>query len=274
MSYKMSKQSYQYGRKRSYFHRALYQLQPSLRQYEKLVLKGHVLRPHYAYALLSASKEAMLLGYKKISVIEFGCAGGSGLVDLEYISHQISQVLDLQFEIFGFDSGEGMPPSTDPRDLLYLWPRGGYKMDQEILRERLHNTKLVIGDVKDTIPSFFEEFNPAPLGAIFIDVDYYTSTKNCLNIFDYDSSLYVPRVFVYLDDTLGTSEFTGELLAVNEYNLHNERRKISIQSLRAEEMSLRWRNWIYLAKKFYHWHCFDHEKYSTLLHSGANEMPL
>ena len=147
-------------------------------------------------------------------------------------------------------------------------------MDQEKLQEKLHHTKLVIGDIKDTSTSFFSTFNPAPLGVILIDLDYYTSTKNCLNILSYDRNLYMPRVFVYLDDTLGTSEFTGELLAINEYNQINDKRKISIQYLMAEEMSLKWNNWIYLGKKFYHWHCFDHEKYSTSLHSSTYQLPL
>ena len=58
------------------------------------------------------------------------------------------------------------------------------------------------------------------------------------------------RVFVYLDDSLGTSEFTGELLAVNDYNHNNEKRKISIQNLVAERLSLNWMKWIYLGNKF------------------------
>ena len=272
--YKMSRQSKQFGSYKNCFHRLFYRLKPSLEKYERLVLKGRVLRPHYAYALLSAAKEAVLLGYQKISVVEFGCAGGSGLIDLEYISHEISQVLDIQFEIFGFDSGGGMPTSTDYRDLLYMWSEGEYKMDKGKLQKKLHHANLVIGDVKDTVPSFFNKFNPAHLGVILIDVDYYTSTKNCLKILDHDSGLYMPRVFVYLDDTFGTSKFTGELLAVNEYNQSNEKRKISIQSLLAEKMSLTWKNWIYLGKKFYHWHCFDHEKYSTSLHGSTYQLHL
>jgi hypothetical protein len=63
-----------------------------------------------------------------------------------------------------------------------------------------------------------EESNPTPIGVVLIDLVYYTSTKNCLKIFNYNSNFYLPRVFVYLDDTRITSEFTGELLAINEYN--------------------------------------------------------
>ena len=216
------------------------------------MLNGHILRPQYAYALLSAAKEAVSLGYDKISVIEFGCAGGSGLVDLEFISNEIAQVLDIQFEIYGFDSGEGMPASTDCRDLLYMWSAGDYQMDQKCLRDSLNSAQLVIGDVKETVPVFFEKYNPAPIGVVLIDLDYYTSTKSSLEIFNFDSNFYIPRVFVYLDDTLRFSDFTGELLAINEYNQDNKLRKISIQNLAAEEMSLTWNKWIYLGKKFYH----------------------
>jgi hypothetical protein len=84
----------------------------------------------------------------------------------------------------------------------------------------------------------------------------------------------MPRVFVYLDDSLGTSEFTGELLAVNDYNHNNEKRKISIQSLVSERLSLSWMKWIYLGNKFFHWHCFDHKRYSTPLDSRTSQLYL
>jgi hypothetical protein len=272
--YRPSDQSKHFDRPISKFYRLLYSLNPSLKKYEQLVSNGHILRPHYAYALLSSAKEAVSLGYKKISVIEFGCAGGSGLIDLEYISNEISKILDISFEIYGFDAGDGMPKSTDYRDLLYMWSEGEYKMDHIKLNEKLHNTQIVIGDTKDTVPNFIKKFNPAPIGTVFIDVDYYTSTKSCLEIFNHNSESYLPRVFVYLDDTRITSEFTGELLAINEYNQHNEKRKISVQTLLAEEMSIKWKNWIYLGKKFYHWHCFEHKKYSTRLNKTKQELPL
>jgi len=272
--YTPSNQSKRFGRIISKLYRLVYSLNPSLKKYEQLVLGGHILRPHYAFALLSSAKEAVALGFKKISVIEFGCAGGSGLVDLEYISNEIEKILDISFEIYGFDAGDGMPASTDYRDLLYFWSEGEYKMDYTKLNEKLYNTQIIIGDTKDTVPNFFEKFKPATIGAVFIDVDYYTSTKSCFQIFNHNSSFYLPRVFVYLDDTLNVSEFTGELLAVNEYNKNNEERKISIQSLVAEEMSLKWKNWIYLGKKFYHWHCFKHDKYSTKVNKINNKLSL
>jgi len=249
-------------------------LSPSLESYEKLLLKGHILRPHYAYTMLQTAKQAAALGYEKVSVIEFGCAGGSGLVDLECIASQIKKMIPIEFEIYGFDGGEGMPPSTDYRDVLYLWKAGEYKMDQSKLEKRLKDARLVVGDVKQTAVDFFEKYNPAPIGAVFLDMDYYTSTKACLNILKKESQRYLPRVFVYLDDTLGTSEYIGELLAVQEFNDAHEDRKISIQSLKAEYLSLFWKKWIYLGKKFYYLHCFDHKEYSTSLYKQANQLSL
>ena len=38
-------------------------------------------RMHYAYCMYMAALEAKTLGYKKISVIEFGVAGGQGLMN-------------------------------------------------------------------------------------------------------------------------------------------------------------------------------------------------
>ncbi|MBT4764626.1 hypothetical protein HOO14_06490 [bacterium] len=275
MKFKMSKQSKKHGRMVSYVYRLVYRLNPSFERYEKLVEGGHVLRPHYAYALVSTAKEAVKLGYRKISILEFGCAGGSGLVDLEYIGNQISEVLKIEFEIYGFDAGTGLPQSNDYRDCLYMWSAGEYSMDRVKLEKYLNTTRLIIGDTKDTVPEFIKEKAHATIGAVFIDVDYYTSTKSCLNIFNYSDNNYLPRVFVYLDDTLLTSESTGELLAVNEYNEYNEYNKnISVDTLLAEKMSLKWRNWIYLGKKFYHWHNFNHKEYSTPIIGNDKELKL
>ena len=98
-------------------------------------------------------------------------------------------------------------------------------MDVDTLRKKLTRAKLVLGDVAETRKSFFHEFNPAPIGAILHDLDFYSSTHEALKLFDVDAKYFLPRVFMYFDDIKGNntwlaSEYTGELLAINEFNEH------------------------------------------------------
>ena len=54
----------------------------------------------------------------------------------------------------------------------------------------LKKTKLILGDVKETIKKFFSNYNPAPIGVILNDLDYYSSTKDSFDIFkDLDSKI-------------------------------------------------------------------------------------
>lgn len=269
----ISNQSKKFSRSISSVHRLLYRLSPSLKNYEKLIITGHEYRPHYAYALLETAKLAKSLGYKSVSVLEFGCAGGAGLLDIEYHINELKKHFDIEFQVYGFDSGAGLPPSSDVRDALYLWQPGDYKMDYQKLVSKLGSTKVVIGPVSETIDTFFEKYNPAPIGCVFNDFDYYTSTRDSFKLYKNKPDHFLPRIFMYFDDTLGTSNFNGELLAINEFNTNNENQKIDLMQLKAEHLSLSWQKWIYLAKKFYYLHNFDHPKYSDPIVS-KHQLPI
>ena len=43
-----------------------------------------VVRPQYAYCIIEAAKMAKDMGLEKISIIEFGVAGGNGLINIEH----------------------------------------------------------------------------------------------------------------------------------------------------------------------------------------------
>ncbi|MEI9981801.1 MAG: hypothetical protein WDN69_00390 [Aliidongia sp.] len=49
---------------------------PLLFSYQDRLALGEIDRPHYGYCIFQAARLAELLGYPKISVIEFGCGGG------------------------------------------------------------------------------------------------------------------------------------------------------------------------------------------------------
>jgi hypothetical protein len=62
-----------------------------------------------------------------------------------------------------------------------------------------------------------------------VDVDYYSSAKKALAVLSGVPELYLPVVPVYLDDIGldGSNPWTGELLAVEEFNRENRLRKIA-----------------------------------------------
>ncbi|HEX3347194.1 MAG TPA: hypothetical protein VHS58_03730, partial [Acetobacteraceae bacterium] len=146
-------------------------------------------RPHYGYCVFHAAKLAKQLGHKKMSVIEFGVAGGNGLVNLEKHADETKKHLDVEIEVYGFDTGVGLPEPTDYRDQPYHWRGGLFQMDQEKLMARLRFSKVVLGRASETLPDFVEKYHPAPIGAICVDVDYYSSAIEVLRIFDLSSKL-------------------------------------------------------------------------------------
>jgi hypothetical protein len=82
----------------------------------------------YAYICFNAAKLAKKLGYKKISVIEYGVGEGSGLLSLEKYTEEIEKILGVQIDIYGFDTGQGLPKPVDYRDLPYHWKEGFFSM--------------------------------------------------------------------------------------------------------------------------------------------------
>ena len=273
-NYQISNASNKYDSLLKKTHRMFYSLNPSTKTFEMLIKKGHALRPHYALGILRAAYLAKNLSYKKISIIEFGVAGGAGLVDIEYYANEITNLLEVEFEIYGFDSAEGLPDTNDYRDGLYLWKPKQLKMDINQLKSRLNDAKLVLGLVKETTKNFFKKHNPAPIGCIFNDLDYYTSTKDSFKIFDFDEKFYLPRIVMYFDNLHYTGNYCGELCAINEFNRNNDHRKIDLMHHLAEELSLYWKNWIYLGKRFYLYHSFLHSKYSDYTRKGEIELKL
>jgi hypothetical protein len=194
-------------------------------------------RPQYAFGVYSAAKLAAGLRLNGISIIEFGVAGGNGLVALERIAEAMAQRFDLHIDVYGFDTGEGMPAPCDYRDVPCVWGQGFYRTDVDSLKSRLNRAHLLLGDVSETIPKFLTNSAIQPIGFVAFDLDYYSSTKKAFRVFAGPSTTVLPRVFCYFDDIVEPqqaylNEYLGELCAIREYNLENEKRKITkIQGL-------------------------------------------
>ncbi|MDH3411289.1 MAG: hypothetical protein OEM98_02265 [Gammaproteobacteria bacterium] len=220
------------------------------------------LRKPYAWGMLQGASLGVGLGFERVSVVEFGVAGGNGLVAMEAIADRIEKLLpNVKIDIFGFDSGTGLPAPADHRDVPNLCSSGLYAMDQQKLRARLRRSQLILGDIRNTVGAFLAS-NPAPLVFMACDFVLYSSTAHGLRILDAGEDLLLPRIHCYFDDVLGFTygDHNGERLAIHEYNAAHLTRKISpiyglkyyVPTAFSNEM------WV---DKFWIGHIFDHSMY-------------
>lgn len=224
-------------------------------------------RPNYAYCMLHAAQLAKRLGHDRISAIEFGVAGGNGIAFMVNFAREVERVTGVAVECYGFDTGVGMPDPEGPKDLPYWFRAAQYPMDQAALQRKVPDARLVIGNVRDTIGSFIESHRPAPIGAIFNDVDYWSSTLDSFRLFDRAetaSEHFLPRIAMYFDDIIGSpaemyGPHNGQLAAMHEYNATNPQVKIHLNQNLLPLTHLKYRHQIYYA------HLFAHPRYSEFL---------
>ena len=184
-------------------------------------------KPMYAWGVMQGAALAKVLGLSRVSVIEFGVAGGHGLLALETISEVIERKTNIGIDVFGFDTGIGLPNPKDFRDQPNMWFEGQLPMDRAKLEPNLGRAKLCLGPVKETIPPFIAG-NPAPIAFVSFDLDLYSSTRDALLLFKSDYAYLLPRVVCYFDDISGYTynDYCGERAAIAEFNSSNDPRKI------------------------------------------------
>jgi hypothetical protein len=228
--------------------------------------------PHYAYGVYTSCLQAKMLGLSRITVLEFGVAGGNGLVALEEASKQIGDFLKVDVDFIGVDQGAaGLPNSCDYRDIVYWFKAGAYAMDEAKLRKRLARTQLVLGNISETLPELIKKIK-APVGFCSLDMDYYSSTRAALKLFENSNQLWLPRVMIYADDIFGFDdlnimcEHIGEELAFSDFNNLNLGRKISvIRGLRYKRP--RPSTW---NEKMYAMHDFNHPRYNDCVNPESD----
>jgi tetratricopeptide (TPR) repeat protein len=244
--------------------------------YEQRVELSLMTKPMYAYCLFRGAQLAKRLGVSHISAVEFGVAGGNGLLAMESHAAEIERITEVSISVFGFDSGEGLYAPADVRDLPYYFAPGHYQMDVARLKERLDKAELVLGDARTTFEDFLTTDRP-PIAAMSFDMDYYSSTIGVLEVAGRVSnySSFLPRVYTYFDDVAGFksqdyNEFTGELLAIVEFNASHKQAKIARDRyFLARPYRPTW------SEKLYTLHLFDHPEYQTYVgHTGPTSLKL
>jgi hypothetical protein len=227
-----------------------------------------VVRRQHAYGLLKAADDAKARGLREVTVVELGVASGTGLLNICEIGRRVTEETGIGFRVVGFDTGEGMPPPTDYRDHPELYKEGWFPMDREALERSLPaNAEIHFGPIGETIGSFAERLGPeAPLAFTTLDVDFYSSSKDALGLFEGRADAYLPYVTLYVDDlALSThTRFAGELLAIREFNEEHPLRKLDWDWNLANTRVFKRAEWLTHMFKL---HVLDHPERSDLSRS-------
>ena len=213
----------------------------------KIILNASKLensRQSYIVGSVLAALQAKNCGLRKITLIEFGVAKGEGLKLLIELASLIRNNMDLDVSVIGFDNRTGLPEPLDYRDHPEIWSKKQFSMGDDFKELddhiRTSNAKLIIGDVAETLSEF--KLNDNILAFASIDVDYYSSTKPIMNwIKNLKPSNTLPASVLYFDDVYNLwtySNFTGEALAIREFNMECDEMKIEIKHERLKLFAL------------------------------------
>jgi len=163
-------------------------------------------------------------GYEgEFSILEFGVADGYSFTKKMYAAQYLK--VDERIHFHGFDTFEGMPDSKDKRDLDWIaddhWIEGQYAGDQASLQaycdERYKNFTLHKGLFDETLTEeFIAGLKDTPPILIWIDCDYYTSTKAALlpllEHLPTGCVIYFDKYYCNFSSTLtGEARFVAEL---------------------------------------------------------------
>ncbi len=216
-----------------------------------------VLRAPYAFGVLGAAQRARSYGLHEITVIEFGVSSGAGLMNMSALAEQAERATGVKINVVGFDSGAGMPEPVDYRDHPDMYVHGDFPMEFDKLRQKLPaRTRLVLGDVAKTATEFLDKLT-VPIGFVVLDLDYYSSTKAAMRIFDGAPEKYLPLVSIYVDDIYSDlhNSWCGELLAIEEFNAVHALRKFERFALLENTRIFKRANWL---KHMFGLHVLDH----------------
>jgi hypothetical protein len=233
--------------------------------FRKKVAYDLVIRPQHAFGLLNAADQAKLRGFSEVTVVEFGVSFVVFLFIFIVFQKKIKNTTGVTIHIYGFDTGEGMPEPIDYRDHPEYYNTGDFPMNKALLEEKIKGKATIIyGPIKEKIAEFISTISEkAPIGFIAIDVDYYSSTKDVLELFKAKARSFLPLTYVYMDDIFMPhhNEKCGELLAVSEFNADQSLRQLSYHRFFENQRIFKNANWV---KQLYYFHVLDHPYRSEL----------
>ena len=187
-------------------------------------------RQPYAFGLNDAFKNAKAENCNEIVIVEFGVASGAGIYNLASIAEKLYEIYNIQYTIYGFDSGQGMPKPIDYRDHPEKYFTGDYPPENLEGATLPKNVEIIYGNISKTIGTMKDHLSKNKrLGFISIDVDYYSSTIDCLEVLKWEEYNYLSKITCYFDDVnnIDHNEYCGELLAINEFNKGEYPRRIT-----------------------------------------------
>ncbi len=159
------------------------------------------------------------------SVLEFGTSDGYSFVKLLYATRYLK--LTERVTVHTFDSFEGMPVAVDEKDKEWTsgddWVPGQFKGRYHELEAycapRYKNYRIHRGYFEHSIDqAFLQALDQSPPALIWIDCDYYSSTKT---IFERLIDRIPNGCVIYFDDLDNLnygSRLTGESRLVHEIN--------------------------------------------------------
>ncbi|WOJ89515.1 hypothetical protein RZS28_17275 [Methylocapsa polymorpha] len=196
----------------------------------KLGVEPH--RYPYALGLAHGVCQAIHCGYDSLVAVELGVAHGNGLMNLCRAAAYFRERFRFSIDVYGFDNAAGLPEPQGYKDHPEIWSKGDFaRPDHEGVRVGLPEFgHLIIGDVGETVRAFEQTLGDRHLAFVSVDLDYYSSTKRAMPLFQFAPERYIPALPVYFDDVRGLismNPWCGEELAISEFNAENEMRKIA-----------------------------------------------
>jgi hypothetical protein len=187
--------------------------------------------PHYQFGILEGARLAKQDAQDGITVIECGVGSGRGLLSMEQHARAVEEHTGIRIAVVGFDSGAGLPAFIgDHRDHPDLWKPGNFPGDRAQIERAIDSTRtrLIIGDVRQTVAEYLAEDNHFPIGFISFDLDLYSSTKAALEVLFSHKRKMLRHTPLYFDDIdfIVNHRWAGELLAIREFNQEHEDVKI------------------------------------------------
>ena len=191
---------------------------------------------YHAYYSFSYSALGLILSdhykkwnFKPFNYFEFGTGEGNSLRFFLRSLKKIIKSHDVdrsQFNIFLFDSFEGLPENDIPADKNPAWQKGQFRGTLEKIKvivskefpDIVQNTKFVQGYYDKTLTeelrNSLANYQPS---IVNIDVDYYSSTKTVLkwlcDLAQDGTIFYFDDIYAYLGNLS-----KGEYRAIDEFN--------------------------------------------------------